>query len=134
MLVIAVDNEYLSLTGLKSAIKKSMPVGARVKGFRHSPDALQYASEHLVDVAFLDMEMPRMHGLILAKELQRLNPSINLIFVSTTDHYTSAALKMHASGYLTKPIKQELMEQEFANLRYPKLTEDVGHFIAQKML
>lgn len=118
MLVMAVTDAFLSLAGLRHGIKKTMPPGAMVKGFRHCANALQYAAEHAVDVAFLDMDMPRMHGLILAKKLQQLNPKINLIFIAATNHHAYDAMKMHASGYLTKPLRQERLEQEFANLRH----------------
>lgn len=119
MRIIVVDDKWLALWRLKRSIRKSAPLDAEVKSFHDTSEALKYASEQTVDTAFLDMEIPRMEGLLLAMRLKKLNPRINLIFVSDTDTYASDAWKLRASGYIRKPVKQERIVREFENLRYP---------------
>lgn len=118
MRIIIVDDEWLGMLGMKHSIQKSAPPGAKVLHFRLPSEALLYAAEQTVDTAFLEMETPQMHGLILAKKLQQLNPRINIIFVSATDSYATDAWKLHASGYLLKPVRREWIARELQMLRY----------------
>lgn len=71
------------------------------------------------DVAFLDIEMPGMSGIELAKKLKDIKPYLNIIFVTA---YTDYALEVHSlyvSGYLLKPIKKEDVVTALDNLRNP---------------
>ncbi len=58
---------------------------------------------------------------IFAGQLQKINPRINIIFVSAeADCYCMAsAFEMFASGFLIKPFGVRDVEAEFQNLRYP---------------
>lgn len=69
-------------------------------------------------MAFLDVEMPEMHGLILATHLQGINPNTNIIFVSAAEVYMRDAWKIHASGFLLKPVRTEQIDEELRVLRH----------------
>lgn len=124
MNIIAVDDERLGLESLISAIRKASP-NSNVVGFRDSDEVLEYVKENNVDVAFLDIQMRGTTGIELAKELKRINPSINIIFETGFDTYQQDAFSMHASGYVLKPITKEKVEVELDNLRHP-LVENNG--------
>lgn len=47
------------------------------------------------------------------------NPEINIIFTTGYSEYTGEAFALHASGYIMKPITQEKIEREIADLRHP---------------
>lgn len=119
MRIIAVESGRLQLHGLSRKIKKVAP-GAEIKGFCLPADALSYALENTVDVAFLDMEPVGMHGLILAKKLKEINNKTNIVFISaeTSCYYAQEAFRMNASGYLLKPVREEQLANEMSNLRY----------------
>lgn len=71
------------------------------------------------DVAFLDIEMRGMNGLVLAEQLKTIKPKTNIIFVTGYSEHMGDAFKLLASGYLMKPVTpQDIMEQ-MENLRYP---------------
>ena len=76
MVMIAVDDERLALEGILSAINKVVSE-EETHGFRSPDEALQFVREHVVDVAFLDIEMRQMNGITLAKKLKALYPKIN---------------------------------------------------------
>ena len=63
--------------------------------------------------------MPGMNGIELAKALKKINPLINIIFVTAYDNYALEAYKIHASGYLSKPVKAEKIKEEIEALRNP---------------
>lgn len=118
MNMIAVDDERLALKALTAAIKEAAP-GSEVKEFLYAEDALEYAEENPVDVAFLDVEMADISGVELARRLKNKNPDVNIIFATGFGEYRDSAFELHASGYLTKPITAEKVKKELAELRRP---------------
>ena len=75
--------------------------------FDSSEDALAFAEENRVDLAFLDIEMPGMNGLELAKRLRSIYPEVIVIFVSAYDKYMAEAFKIQADYFLMKPCTRE---------------------------
>ena len=118
MIVIAVDDERFALENLAESIEKASP-DARIHRFRYPEDALEFAKENYVDVAFLDVEMIGMSGVELAERLKGYHPDINIVFATGYGHYRDAAFDLHASGYLTKPITPEKVKKELEDLRRP---------------
>ena len=118
MIVIAVDDERYALKNLVESIEEASP-DAQIRHFRYPEDALDFAKENPVDVAFLDVEMIGMNGVELAERLKLYHPDLNIIFSTGYGHYRDAAFDLHASGYMTKPITPEKVKKELANLRRP---------------
>lgn len=118
MIVMAVDDERFALENLVEAIGRASS-DAQIHRFRYPEDALDFAKENHVDVAFLDVEMIGMNGVELAERLKLYHPDINIIFSTGYGHYRDAAFDLHASGYLTKPITPEKVKKELENLRRP---------------
>lgn len=122
MKIIAVDDEPIALELLVEEIRSAAP-GAEVAEFQFPSDVMKYAEDNRCDVAFLDIEMPQMNGITLAKRLNSINPGINIIFVTAYRNFGVEAFEMHASGYLLKPVTAKAVKDELENLRFPvKLT------------
>ncbi len=115
--IIAVDDEKIALDGILSSLKK-IELDAEITGFQKSKDALRYASEHRVDIAFLDIEMRSVNGVDMARELKKFWPSVNIIFTTGYSEYVGEAMEMHASGYIMKPVSVEKLKKELQDLRY----------------
>ena len=118
MKIIAVDDEYLPLTDLEYAIKKAVPE-ARLKCFENSMEAFNYAGKNHIDVAYLDINMPEMSGIELAKKLKELQPKINIIFTTGYDEYALEAFSLKASDYLMKPVGTQEIADSIKHLRSP---------------
>ena len=118
MKILAVDDEKLGLETLVSAITKSDDSN-EVFGFRKAQDAIDFVKENKVDVAFLDIQLRGTNGVDLAKKLKAIYPKINIVFATGYDIYQQDAFKMHASGYILKPINKEKVKLELDNLRNP---------------
>ena len=103
-------------------------------------EALQAASEAALDLAVLDVAMPRMTGLQAAAELSRRSPELRLLMLSMYDNeqYLYEALKAGASGYVLKSAAdRDLVEACRASMRgepflYPAaVTTLVRDFLAR---
>jgi len=118
MLIYAADDERLALNMLRDAIAEAQPE-AEIRPFRQAAQLLQAAAETPPDVAFLDVEMPGMTGLTLARRLYEIKEEINIIFVTGYRQYAADAFDVFASGYITKPCTAENIRQALEHLRFP---------------
>lgn len=123
MTIITTDDEKAALSMLTKAVQEACPK-AEVWAFSNAQLAYEYAKEHVVDVAFLDIQMRQMSGLELAKLIQTTNPKVNIIFVTGYAEYGIDAVQLHASGYLEKPVDAEDVEKAMENLLHPIAKEN----------
>lgn len=111
MRIMAVDDEELALADIEGLLREADPTCTCV-GFQLPREALAYAREHPVDVAFLDIEMPGMRGIELARALKDVNPEVRIVFVTSYDSYAVEAFSVRATGYLLKPARVEDVRRE----------------------
>ena len=116
MIAIAVDDEALMLGALVSAIEASPDI-SQVTKFSDCEDALEFVKGHSVDIAFLDINMRGMGGLALAEKIVAARPSCKIVFCTGYEEYAIPAFKLHASGYLMKPISEEDVQAEIDNIK-----------------
>ena len=122
MKAIAVDDEVYMLETLEGAVSASSDI-EQVESFSSCSAALEYAAENLFDIAFLDINMRGIGGLGLAKKLLELQPGCKIVFCTGYEEYAVEAFKLHASGYLMKPITPEDVQKEIDHIKGVKVTE-----------
>ena len=118
MNILIVDDEHILLKFMEKRIKELVPK-AVVVSFDNCQDALNYADNNIINIAFLDIHMTGITGLELAEKLRETYPKINIIFTTGYDSYAVDAFKLNASGYIMKPVTEESIKKELDNLRYP---------------
>ena len=118
MRILCVDDEPLALQMLLMSIRKAKP-DAEVDGFEEPEDLLEEAEKNGCDIAFLDIHMSEMDGVEAAKQLKKLNPKMNIIFVTGYSEYAGEAMRLHASGYIMKPVNKDKVAAELEDLRFP---------------
>ena len=116
MIAIAVDDEALMLGALVAAIEASPDI-TEVAKFSDCEKALGYVKENPIDVAFLDINMRGMGGLSLAEKILAARPDCKIVFCTGYEEYAIPAFKLHASGYLMKPIAAEDVQGEIDNIK-----------------
>ena len=115
MIAVAVDDEPLMLSALTKAVQASADITA-VADFTSCEDALDFVKSNRVDVAFLDINMRGMGGLSLAEKIIGIHPDCKIIFCTGYEEYAIAAFKLHASGYLLKPVSAEAVQAEIDHI------------------
>jgi two-component SAPR family response regulator len=116
MIAIAVDDEALMLGALVSALQASPDI-TEVTKFSDCEAALDFARNTPLDVAFLDINMRGMGGLALAESILAVRPDCKIVFCTGYEEYAIPAFKLHASGYLMKPISAEDVQGEIDNIK-----------------
>ena len=124
MKILLVDDEELQLLRLEGAIKNILPKEEFLT-YTNPLKALEETQNTQIDLAFLDIEMPGINGIQLAKKLKSVNPLIKVIFVTAFNDYALEAYKIHASGYITKPVNEMKIKEEIDELeKYIPLKEN----------
>ena len=122
MKAITVDDEKYMLQALYEAVSASSDL-EQVKAFSSCSETLAYATENPIDIAFLDINMRGIGGIVLAEKLMKLHPHCKIIFCTAYDEYALSAFQIHASGYLLKPITAEAVQKEIDHIKGIKVTE-----------
>ena len=118
MNLLLVDDEILALKALEKVVSTVLPNGI-INAFSKATQAVEFAKNNKIDIAFLDINMRIMDGLEMAKVLQELNNKINIIFVTGYAEYALDAFNLYASAYLTKPVSENAIKKAISQLRYP---------------
>ena len=116
MIAIAVDDEVLMLGALVKAVNASPDI-REVTQFSDCEQALDFVRENVVDIAFLDINMRGMGGLALAEQIITVRPDCKVVFCTGYEEYAISAFKLHASGYLMKPISAADVQTEIDNIK-----------------
>lgn len=117
--VLLADDHALVRSGLRMIIDAEpdlQVVAEAANGY----EALLALDEHPVDLAILDIAMPRMTGLQAAREISRTHPHVRMLILSMFDNeqYLFEALKAGASGYVLKSVAdRDLLEACRATMR-----------------
>jgi two-component system, LytTR family, response regulator len=73
-------------------------------------EALQRITQHRPDVAFLDIQMPDLSGLEVARHLRGADAPV-VVFVTAYDRYAVEAFELAALDYVLKPVKRERLTE-----------------------
>ena len=122
MIAIAVDDEILMLGALVKAVDASPDI-REVNKFSDCDEALDFVKKNAVDISFLDINMRGMGGLALAESIIAARPNCKIVFCTGYEEYAIPAFKLHASGYLMKPISAEDVQAEINNIKGVKQKE-----------
>ena len=108
---LLVDDEPLALTRLSRLLSAT----GRVDVVGRVGDAAEaLALDRLgADAVFLDIHMPGMTGLELAK---RLPPGLSIVFTTAYDQHALAAFEANAVDYLLKPIERKRLDRALDKL------------------
>ena len=102
---ITVDDEPLAL-GLISAFVEQTPFLHLAGKFGNGVEALQAIHKEVIHLVFLDIQMPDLNGMELAKVLSQMNILLQtrIIFTTAYNQFALEGYKVDAMDYLLKPF------------------------------
>lgn len=113
--VLVVDDEALARSRLRTLLGDcNMPSAQLVAEAAHANQALDLLRGERFDVALMDIHMPGMDGLALARTLQAAVHAPAIIFVTAHAEHALEAFEVDALDYLTKPVRLERLQAALA--------------------
>lgn len=111
--IVIVDDEAPARMRLRAVLDDIAPdflhevVGEASDG----PTALALLSTRVADIVLLDVQMPGMTGIELARHLGDLEFPPQVVFVTAFDEFALEAFDVHALDYLLKPVRAQKLVQ-----------------------
>jgi len=114
--LIADDEPHL-VEFLRGRLAQLWPELAVVAAVGSGVEALDSARLQHPDIAFLDIRMPGLSGLEVARQLQESASPPRIVFVTAYDQYAIDAFEADAVDYLLKPVADERLARTIAKLK-----------------
>ena len=108
------EDEPLLAEELSDALARLWPELTVVARARDGIDAVRLVDEHAPDVVFLDIQMPGMTGLEVARQL---GSRAHVVFVTAFDQHAIAAFEQGAVDYVLKPVSIPRLATAVARVR-----------------
>jgi two-component system response regulator ChvI len=112
--IALVDDDRNILASVSMALEAE---GFAVRTYNDGDDALRGLTNQPVDLAILDIKMPRMDGMELLSRLRRTS-ALPVIFLTSKDDEVDEVLglRMGADDYIRKPFSQRLLLERIRTL------------------
>lgn len=118
MKIIILDNHKLIIAEIRRQVLSVLP-GSECICFTKQREAIEYVKNNHVDAALLDIDMPGLNGIEVAELMCRINPRLNIIFVTGYPEYALQAFSVPVSDFIVKPVSEEALKATFNKLRFP---------------
>ena len=100
---VIIDSDASSLNRLENLLEKFIEVDV-LATFEDSQKGLNFILENEPELAFVQIEMPKLSGLEIAEEISKHETNVKVVLVSQHSHYAIKALKFAIFDYLLQPI------------------------------
>ena len=105
MRIAICDDQTVCLEQTHSVVKKCLRgAEGRIDLFKSGVAFLRAFKDRPYDLVFLDIEMPEMDGITLAKNLRKFSADVPVIFLTSHIEYALEGYEVNALRYLTKPV------------------------------
>ena len=114
--VLVVDDEPATGLFLKSILEQ-VPGVEVAEVITNSLKVAGKVDEHKAQVLFLDIDMPDLNGLELARSLRDKDESLCLVFATAHVDYALEAFELYSFDYILKPFNEERIKKTMQKIR-----------------
>lgn len=107
--IVLVDNEKPLLDELEYLLQKYENIEILAM-FTDPVEALKNIADLKPDAVFLDIDMPVLSGLNLARELMDIDETTSIIFITAFNDYAVQAFEINAIDYVMKPVRKDRLD------------------------
>lgn len=103
---IVIDDEYPAREELKYFINEFSNIKVEAE-FEDSIKALEYIEENKLDIVFLDINMPKLDGMVLGRIINSFGKKIIIVFITAYKEHAVNAFEIEAFDYILKPYSED---------------------------
>lgn len=111
MRIAVCDDEEACRMQVKNEVEKILGLDVVVDLYPSGRELLAGFEKFSYDIIFLDIEMPGMDGISLARKLRTKDGTVFLVFLTGHIEYALKGYEVNALRYLTKPVKEEKLKE-----------------------
>lgn len=110
--LLIVEDEKMIRHGIAMMAQRCSVEIEEIIECRNGEEALKILTEKNIDVMFTDIRMPKMDGIQLVKEIEKIKNRPDIVVISGYDDFSYAVemLKHGVSDYILKPVKRDKIE------------------------
>jgi len=113
--VLAVDDEAPARAELAYVLKQDDRID-EVRTAQNGTEALKVLQTEPIDAVFLDIRMPGIDGMDLAKVLKRFTEAPAVVFVTAFEDHAVSAFDLRAVDYVLKPYRPERLHEAVSRI------------------
>ncbi len=114
---IVVEDEYLARAELNYLIATYSAIDV-VDSFDDGLDAFKYLQSHSVDIVFLDINIPSIDGMLLARNIHQFATKPLIVFTTAYKEYAADAFDLEAFDYLLKPLDEQRVKRVLSKIEH----------------
>ncbi|MBY4898032.1 LytTR family DNA-binding domain-containing protein [Cupriavidus sp. AU9028] len=115
--VLIADDEPLLARVLQAELGALWPEAQTIATVHDGMAAVEAVRQHRPGIAFLDIRMPGLSGMEVARELRAMPSPPLVVFVTAYDQFAVEAFEQAAVDYVLKPIQRERLEGTVQRLK-----------------
>jgi len=112
--LICDDDQYMRKM-LRKIVSENLSI-TNVYDTEDGIEALNIVQKQTINIALLDVDMPKLNGIETAKLISKISPSTRFIFITAHADYAIESFTVHPYDYLLKPVKIESLNDTLKNL------------------
>jgi len=109
--IIVCDDEVVQQRIIRALLEKYLKeneIQAELKFYASGQECLLEKGELMdTDIFLLDIFMPELNGIDIARELKNMGAEGKIIFITGGNDYITEAFEIHAFSYIQKPVEYE---------------------------
>ena len=121
---IIIEDELPAIEELKYFLNEEKEIKL-IEEFESPLDTLNFLEKNMIDVVFLDINMPDMNGINLGKIISKIHPEVKIIFITAYKDYAVDAFEVKAFDYLLKPYSEERIRNLLKSLVSTKNVDNI---------
>ena len=120
MKAIIVEDEFPAREELKYFIKNFSKIEI-LNEFDNGVEVLKFIQENVVDVIFLDINIPLLDGMLLARTINNFKVKPKIVFITAYKEHAVDAFELEAFDYILKPYSDDRIISMLNKLQKSKI-------------
>ncbi|MCA2017239.1 LytTR family DNA-binding domain-containing protein [Vibrio tritonius] len=120
---LIVEDEYLAREELTYLVQTYSQIEV-VAAFDDGLEAFKYLQQNKVDVVFLDINIPSIDGMLLARNIHQFSQKPHIVFTTAYKEFAVDAFELEAFDYLLKPLNEERVQRLLSKLESVALANE----------